>query len=234
MALAFGPTPPASIDQTGLFRGENIMKRALVLLFVIAAFAAISYSQTATAAQPVSSASTTQDKRAVFRPTKDQIAQAQGLLKGRELYAGDISGKYNPETRAAIRDFQKANGLKSTGNLNRATLEKLGIELTESQVAIPVSQDSFAPTPARDQGTEKPNPPIFRATKEQITAAQRTLKTAGFYDGEETGKLDDATRAGLKKYQAANGIKVTGTLNQITLEKMGIELTERQKAAENR
>ncbi|MGH8499929.1 MAG: peptidoglycan-binding domain-containing protein, partial [Methylococcales bacterium] len=46
-----------------------------------------------------------------------------------------------------------------------------------------------------------------------------------------TGKLDDATRAGLKKYQEASGLKVTGTLNQVTLEKMGIALTESQKAA---
>mgnify|MGYP003580396704 CR=1 FL=1 len=49
------------------------------------------------------------------------------------------------------------------------------------------------------------------------------------YAGEETGKLDDATREALKKYQEANGLKVTGTLNQATLEKMGIALTDRQK-----
>ena len=47
--------------------------------------------------------------------------------------------------------------------------------------------------------------------------------------GEQTGKLDDATREGLKKYQEANGLKVTGTLNQATLEKMGIPLTDKQK-----
>ena len=50
------------------------------------------------------------------------------------------------------------------------------------------------------------------------------------YAGEETGKLDDATRDGLKKFQDANGLKVTGTLNQVTLDKMGIELTDKQKA----
>jgi hypothetical protein len=60
--------------------------------------------------------------------------------------------------------------------------------------------------------------------------AQRTLKAKGLYTGDESGKLDDATRDGLKKYQEANGVKVTGTLNQVTLEKMGIELTEKQKA----
>ena len=72
--------------------------------------------------------------------------------------------------------------------------------------------------------------PIFRATKDQINQAQAILKERGFYAGEQLGKLDDATRDGLRKYQQAEGLKVTGTLNKITLEKMNITLTEKQKA----
>ena len=71
--------------------------------------------------------------------------------------------------------------------------------------------------------------PIFRATKDQINQAQAILKERGFYAGEQLGKLDDATRDGLRKYQQAEGLKVTGTLNKITLEKMNITLTEKQK-----
>ena len=71
--------------------------------------------------------------------------------------------------------------------------------------------------------------PIFRATADQIKQAQAILKQRGFYSGEQIGKLDTDTRAGLKKYQQAEGLKVTGTLNKKTLEKMGIALTEKQK-----
>lgn len=71
--------------------------------------------------------------------------------------------------------------------------------------------------------------PVFRATKEQINQAQAILKERGFYTGEQLGKLDNATREGLRKYQQAEGLKVTGTLNKITLEKMNIPLTEKQK-----
>jgi peptidoglycan hydrolase-like protein with peptidoglycan-binding domain len=71
--------------------------------------------------------------------------------------------------------------------------------------------------------------PIFRATKEQINQAQALLKSRGFYAGEQLGKLDDATREGLRKYQQAEGLKVTGTLNKVTLEKMNIALTEKQR-----
>ena len=71
--------------------------------------------------------------------------------------------------------------------------------------------------------------PVFRATKEQIKQAQAMLKDRGFYSGEQTAKLDQATRDGLKQYQKTEGLKSTGTLNKSTLEKMGIGLTDRQK-----
>ena len=82
--------------------------------------------------------------------------------------------------------------------------------------------------PGAKQGPKRG--PIFRATKEQINQAQALLKTRGFYTGEQLGKLDDATREGLRKYQQAEGLKVTGTLNKLTLEKMNITLTDKQKA----
>ena len=91
------------------------------------------------------------------------------------------------------------------------------------------AQDSTSTTSkaATKQGAKRG--PVFRATKEQINRAQAILKERGFYAGEQLGKLDDATRDGLRKYQQAEGLKVTGTLNKITLEKMNITLTEKQK-----
>ena len=78
--------------------------------------------------------------------------------------------------------------------------------------------------------SSKKRGPIFRATKEQIKQAQAILKSRGFYQGEATAKLDDATREGLRSFQKAEGLKITGTMNKLTLEKMGIELTDKQKA----
>ncbi len=72
--------------------------------------------------------------------------------------------------------------------------------------------------------------PVFRANKEQIKQAQIMLKQRGFYSGEATGKLDAETRAGLKKYQEAEGMKATGTLNRAALEKMNIALTGKQQS----
>jgi len=71
--------------------------------------------------------------------------------------------------------------------------------------------------------------PVFRASKEQIKQAQGILKTRGFYTGAESGKLDADTRAALKKYQEAESLKLTGTMNKATLKKMNIALTDKQK-----
>jgi peptidoglycan hydrolase-like protein with peptidoglycan-binding domain len=92
------------------------------------------------------------------------------------------------------------------------------------------NSQSSSSSSARNTNATKKRGPIFRATKDQIKQAQMILKQRGFYAGEQTGKLDDDTRAGLKKYQEAEGIKVTGTLNKITLEKMNVTLTDKQKA----
>lgn len=99
--------------------------------------------------------------------------------------------------------------------------------------AAAVAQNTNSPATAEKTGAVAANVkrgPIFRATKDQIKQAQTLLRERSLYAGEVTGKLSDDTRASLKKYQEAEGLKVTGTLNRATLEKMNITLTEKQKA----
>jgi peptidoglycan hydrolase-like protein with peptidoglycan-binding domain len=216
------------------------MKQALLLMAVSLFLTSSLFAQgsgTSTAPATTSTATSSSKRSPVFRPTKDQISQVQKLLKDKKLYDGEATGKYDEATRTGIKSFQKDNGLKETGTLNRATLEKFGVELTDAQKAIPASPNSYASTDDKSKSESKPSAKssstktIFRATTDQVKAAQKMLKDKSMYSGEQTGKLDDATRDGLKKFQDANGLKVTGTLNQATLEKMGIELTDKQKAA---
>jgi len=110
---------------------------------------------------------------------------------------------------------------------NFLTLTLLLLCVFSTSVLAQNSTSSTSTKTGTKQGTKRG--PIFRATREQINQAQSILKERGFYTGEQLGKLDDATRDGLRKYQQAEGLKVTGTLNKITLEKMNIPLTEKQK-----
>lgn len=84
--------------------------------------------------------------------------------------------------------------------------------------------------PATDAAAKKKRGPVFRASNDQIKQAQTMLKERTFYNGEQTGKLNVETRAALKKYQEAESLKVTGTLNRMTLEKMNIQLTDKQRS----
>lgn len=201
------------------------MKKFIFVLLVFLLAGVSSNAQTTPTPAPAATPATTETKpkKQIFRANKDQITMVQKMLKIEE------TGKMDDPTRAAIKKYQPENGLKATGTLNRATLEKMGIELTDKQKEMPVSQSSFATAETEKNGSTKPRKAIFRASKEQIMEAQKMLKTNNHYAGEATGKLDDATRDGLKKYQTANGLPATGTLNQVTLEKMGIALTDKQK-----
>lgn len=221
------------------------MKKVIFVLLVSLLFCVSASAQTGTSSTAAAATADEKPRAPIFRPTKDQIKEVQTMLKAKGLYEGEPIGKLDNPTRAAIKSWQKDNGLKTTGTLNRATLEKMGIELTDRQKTIPVSENSYAakePSMAAETNSTvkttastasssetKPKRTIFRATKDQIVDAQKMLKSFGMYSGEETGKLDDETREGLKKYQEGKGLKVTGTLNRVTLEKMGIELTDKQK-----
>ncbi len=203
--------------------------KKLILLILVSLLFTVSFNAQTTPppAKTTKMTDTEKPKRQIFRSNKDQVAQAQKMLKGKSMYSGDETGKLDPDTRAGLKKFQSENGLKATGTLNRATLEKMNIELTDKQKEMPISPNSYAA--ADSDKSAKPKRNIFRTTKDQIMQAQKMLKSKSMYGGDETGKLDDTTREGLKKYQEANGLKSTGTLNQVTLEKMGIELTDKQK-----
>lgn len=118
--------------------------------------------------------------------------------------------------------------------MKRLIFAFLTLLLAASVSASAQSANSANTAAAKQDGTTRKSAikrgPVFRATKEQIKQAQALLKGRGFYAGEESGKLDDDTRAALKKYQEAETLKVTGTLNKATLEKMSIALTDKQKA----
>jgi peptidoglycan hydrolase-like protein with peptidoglycan-binding domain len=62
---------------------------------------------------------------APVRVSRQQVKQVQQKLKTAGLYKGGIDGVMGPETRQAIMQFQKQNGLRNTGSLNQQTLAAL-------------------------------------------------------------------------------------------------------------
>jgi len=52
----------------------------------------------------------------------EDIRQAQEALQDQGLYHGQIDGKWGPQTKQAVSQFQKKNGLKQTAELDQQTL----------------------------------------------------------------------------------------------------------------
>ena len=192
------------------------MKKTLTCLSIILMLCVFTHAQSTTTQTQSLQSSEAKTKKPIFRSTKDQILQAQKILKVSE------TGKMSKEDKATLKAYQTGNGLKANGSLNRATLEKMGISLTEKQKLIPISPNSYASSDSAN--STKKRGPVFKATKDQVIQAQKIIRVT------ESGKLDETTREALKTYQTENGLKVTGTLNKVTLEKMSIELTDKQKA----
>lgn len=54
-----------------------------------------------------------------------KVKEAQQALQEAGLYKGKVDGKFGPQTKAAVKEFQKENGLKQTAHLDSATMKKL-------------------------------------------------------------------------------------------------------------
>jgi peptidoglycan hydrolase-like protein with peptidoglycan-binding domain len=57
--------------------------------------------------------------------TRDDVRQAQSQLHARHLYDGPVDGALGPQTRDALRRYQRASGLPESAALDPATVARL-------------------------------------------------------------------------------------------------------------
>jgi peptidoglycan hydrolase-like protein with peptidoglycan-binding domain len=65
-------------------------------------------------------------------PYKPSIMEIQTALKNAGYYSGSVDGKLGPKTKAAITEFQKANGLTADGKVGLKTWAALATHLSAS------------------------------------------------------------------------------------------------------
>lgn len=69
---------------------------------------------------------------------KQEMMKAQQKLKAEGLYKGKVDGANGPQTMAALKQYQKKNGLQQSGELDEQTEAKLGLS-EESGSTLPHS-----------------------------------------------------------------------------------------------
>jgi peptidoglycan hydrolase-like protein with peptidoglycan-binding domain len=77
--------------------------------------------------------------------------EVQEALKAKGNDPGPIDGRMGPKTRAALKAFQEASGLKGTGQLDNQTAEKLGI----AKVGTPMDTKKEKMEPMGKEPTSK-------------------------------------------------------------------------------
>ena len=78
----------------------------------------------------------------VRRPTLDE---AQAMLRARGVDPGPIDGQWGPRTAQAVQQFQRDQGLETTGELDDATLAALGFRLGAPAAAGAAATGASAP-----------------------------------------------------------------------------------------
>src|SRR3954463_702407 len=94
------------------------------------------------------------------------IESAQQKLKDDGFYYGEINGKKDADTTAAIRRYQIRNGLQITGELNAETQRALG--LTSKPPSTPGTRPAQTPGPTPPGFLEEtPAPKVTPAPQQQ-------------------------------------------------------------------
>ena len=136
------------------------------------------------------------------RPT---IRKIQQTLNSRGFHAGPVDGVMNPDTQAALRDFQKSENLEPTGMPNQQTLAALGM-------------------PAEPTVSAERRAPIFvvATPSRTVREAQQALNQRGFQAGPPDGFIGPTTQAALRNFQASANLQATGQLDRQTLDALGV------------
>ncbi len=131
-------------------------------------------------------------------------------------YSGNITGTYLEGTTMAVKVFQGENSMEITGDADVKTQEKLfSLAIRPTPTPTPVPTPGPAVTPGPYQPFEREL--RYGTTGSDVQKVQQKLKDLGFftYSKTTTGYYKN-TQAAVEAFQKANGISVTGTVDEET------------------
>ncbi len=153
----------------------------------------------------------------------DDVADLQRALKQLGYYTKTVDGSYGSGTKAAVRTFQKANGLTADGVAGPKTLAKI-----ETLTGIVIGGEGES----GGSGTTTPETPSasglfggdyatieYYDKGERVKTLQRALKALGF-DVDADGNFGSGTFAAVKEFQKLHALTTDGKAGKKTLQKL--------------
>ena len=139
------------------------------------------------------------------------LADVQRELARRGFYDGAVDGIYGARSDSAIRDFEQAAGLKSSGEPTEALLQAIlraGAKGMPAAVPLPPRRDAIADL-------------ISPASARQVTAVQRALSDFGYGQIKVSGVFDADTKAAIERFERERKLPVTGQISDRLMRELG-------------
>ena len=138
------------------------------------------------------------------------VRAMQGRLQELGFFSGDVDGIFGDETQTAVKNFQTANGMQSTGTADEETVERMRSEDA-------VSKDAYLNSLV-EQARQKESQIVAQPGDEGdvVLRVQCRLVELGYASGEASGRYGSATAESISTFQASNGLSVTGVVNAAT------------------
>ena len=134
------------------------------------------------------------------------VTIVQARLKELGYFTGTVTGKYEPSTTSGVKTFQTKNGLAPDGVVGPMTWAKLFFD------AFVIPADLPPPYPGNYVKSGQSNV--------NVRLVQARLKDLGYFSGSVSGTFDAATLAGVKAFQAKNGLAADGIVGPMTWAKL--------------
>ena len=146
----------------------------------------------------------------------DAVRAVQKRLKELGYYNGSADGDFGPATEAAVKAFQKANGLSADGKVGKQTLAKMNTKTavsakearataapkkTNKPTAKPTPKKTNTPRPTATPNLSKDYYLDIGAKGKKVETLQRRLIELGWLSGRVTGRYDEATKAAVMAFQ---------------------------------
>ncbi len=142
-----------------------------------------------------------------------EVKKLQQRLKELGYYKSTCDSEYGNVTVAAVKAFQKKNGLTADGVAGASTLKKL--YSTSAIGANGKTEQEEEKEEIKDDGTLKQG-----AKGDAVKKVQQRLKALGYYSNSIDGDYGYRTVEAVKAFQKKNGLTADGVCGESTLKKL--------------
>lgn len=146
----------------------------------------------------------------------EDVKRLQTRLSELGYYWGQISGNYLDGTTAAIGNFQKDNGLKSSGKADVPTQQKLFSDDVYLPTPDPNATVPPSPAPTEPLDSKYPGRLSYGSKGNGVERLQKQLTFLGFFNKKITSGYYKHTQEAVKNFQKYNGLVADGAIGEAT------------------